>query len=191
MRIVLASASPRRRALLSRVVPDFDVLPSGACERFPGAPDAQALGAARAKADAVADNSERVVIAADTIVVAAGRVLGKPANRAEAREMLLQLSAREHEVITALSVLVTPDRRRYEAVERTAVHFVALCARDIEWYLDRGEYVDKAGGYGIQGYAARFVDWIRGDYTTVMGLPVARLVALLREAGVDVWGYHQ
>ena len=100
--------------------------------------------------------------------------------------MLGRLSGRTHSVITGLCVHDTRTGLERSAVERTRVHFRPLSEREIARYLDTGEYEDKAGAYGIQGRAAIFIDWIRGDYTNVMGLPVARLTLLLRELGADV-----
>lgn len=184
--MILASGSPRRADLLSRILDRFVVIPSGADEAFDGPPEQGALGVARAKAREVARNRRGIIIGADTIVVTEGRILGKPGSAAEARDMLQRLSGREHDVITGLCVLRTDPSVERTAVECTTVRFRALLPNEIDSYITSGEYVDKAGAYGIQGRAAMFVDRICGDYYNVMGLPLCRLALLLREVGVGV-----
>ncbi len=186
MRIVLASASPRREELLRRIVSDFDIIPSPIDEPLHGRPRARCLDAAERKARDVAARADGLVIGADTIVVQGPRILGKPAARAEAAAMLRRLSGRWHDVLTGVFLLDTAAGRSRAAVEKTRVHFRRLTDHEIADYLACEEYGDKAGAYAIQGRAASFVDRIRGDYTNVMGLPVARLVLLLRDLGADV-----
>jgi septum formation protein len=186
LRIVLASASPRREELLRRIVDTFDVVPSGVEEPTRARPARRVLEAARAKAREVATRTEGIVIGADTVVVDRRSILGKPSSRDEAALMLSRLSGREHEVLTGLCVISTHRGDERTAVERTRVRFRCLSEREVATYLDGGEYADKAGAYGIQGRAAVFVERICGDYTNVMGLPVCRLTLLLRELGVDV-----
>jgi len=186
LKIVLASASPRRVELLRRIVDTFDVVPSGVEEPTRGRPSRRVVEAARAKARDVASRTEGIVIGADTIVVDRRSILGKPSSRDEAARMLSRLSGREHEVLTGLCVIATHCGDERTAVERTNVRFRSLSEREIASYLDCGEYADKAGAYAIQGRASVFVERICGDYTNVMGLPVCRLVLLLRELGVDV-----
>ncbi len=185
-RIVLASGSPRREELLRRVAREFEIAPSGFEEPAHGRPIARALAAARGKAHDAARQRDAIVIGADTLVVVGRAVLGKPRSRDDARAMLGRLSGRCHTVVTGLCVLDTRRSIERSAVEKTRVHFRPLSPREIDDYLDAGEYEDKAGAYGIQGRAAIFIDWIRGDYTNVMGLPVARLALLLRELGAGV-----
>ncbi len=186
VRIVLASASPRRVELLGRIAPAFDVVPSAVAEPTSGQPRRRVLVAARGKAHDVAARERGIVIGADTVVVLNRDVLGKPASRDEAAAMLGRLSGCTHTVLTGLCVLDPAHRLERTAVERTRVHFRRLSQREIEQYLDTREHEDKAGAYAIQGRAALFVDRIRGDYTNVMGLPIARLALLLRDLGVDV-----
>ncbi len=186
MRIVLASASPRREELLRRIVDEFDVAPSAVEEPTHGRPARRALAAARLKARDVAGRERGIIIAADTVVALGPLVLGKPASREEAAGMLRRLSGRTHGVLTGLCIVATERGLERTAVERTRVHFRALSEDEISTYLDCGEYVDKAGAYAIQGGAARFADRIRGDYTNVMGLPISRLTLLLRDLGLDV-----
>ncbi len=184
--MILASGSPRRADLLSRILDHFEVVPSGADEASSGPPERAALAAAQAKAREVARSRRGIIIGADTIVVAQGRILGKPTSPAEARDMLESLSGREHEVLTGLCVVRTDPLTERSAVERTTVCFRALLRSEVDAYISSGEYADKAGAYGIQGRAAIFVDRICGDYYNVMGLPLCRLALLLREVGVGV-----
>jgi septum formation protein len=184
--LILASASPRRRELLSRITSDFIVVPSGVDELGRGPNGEHVVETATEKARAVEGRCEGVVVAADTVILVDGQVLGKPASREDARRILTLLSEREHEVVTGMCVRVTATGEERTACERTIVHFRALDLAEIEVYLDSEEYRDKAGAYAIQGRAAAFVDRICGDYYNVMGLPICRLVLLLREAGVHV-----
>ena len=184
--IVLASASPRRSEILSRITHDFIVVPSKIVEDVDGTPDEQVLALAEAKARAVAVNNPGVIIGADTIVVIDEHILGKPESREQGREMLEMLSGRAHDVLTGLCVLRTEDERMSLRYEKTRVWFRDLTAREMNHYLDANEYMDKAGGYAIQGMASAFITRIDGDYLNVMGLPLCRLVLLLREAGIDL-----
>lgn len=184
-RLILASASPRRRELLAQFGIDFSVIPSRfAEERVPYTrPEPYARELAAGKADAVAaDYPESWVLAADTIVVVDERLLGKPADRGEAREMMRVLGGRSHRVYTGFSLRRKAGGRASDAVVRTEVRFRALTSEEIEWYVRTDEPYDKAGGYGIQGRAGLFVSGIDGSCANVVGLPVAEVVgALLRE----------
>ena len=181
MQLILASQSPRRRDLLGLLRVPFTVLPADIDEGMdPSLPPQQEVArVSRLKAEATPRNPGDVVIAADTIVVLKDRVLGKPANRQEATQMLRALSGRDHQVMTGLAVL--KDDRALVCTEITDVHFRPLTEDEILRYVDTGEPMDKAGAYGIQGYAAPFVEGIRGDYYNVMGLPVCRLWQMLQQ----------
>lgn len=184
-RVVLASGSPRRRQLLELIGIDHEVLASNIDEtmRPREAPRRHAERLAREKASAVANRQpDRITIAADTIVVINKKVLGKPVDAADARRMLSMLSGREHTVITA--VAVARGRKLRSAVEEVRVKFRRLRDDEIDAYVATGEPMDKAGAYGIQGYGATIVECVDGDYFAVMGLPLARLVTLLRDLGV-------
>lgn len=124
--------------------------------------------------------ANRVVIAADTVVVVDGLILGKPASPSDATRMLRLLSGRRHEVVTAVAV-AAPGRARRLGVETTTVEFARLGDDDIAWYVASGEPFDKAGGYAVQGLAARFVTRVEGSYSNVVGLPIARVHAMLQE----------
>ena len=181
--VVLASASPRRRELLTLIGIPHEVRPANIDEssRSGETPVAQVERLAREKALAI-HAPGAVTIGSDTIVVVDGEVLGKPRDREHARSMLTRLSGRSHLVLTAVAVRWRGELR--SAVEQVSVTFRALKDPEIEQYIDTGEPMDKAGAYGIQGYGATIVDRVDGDYFSVMGLPLNRLVRLLRELGV-------
>lgn len=183
--MVLASASPRRRELLKLIGIEHSVAPSNFDETMhPGEePEGHALRLAVEKAGAVASaHTDAVVIGADTVVVLDGRVLGKPSSHGEARETLEQLNGRTHTVITAVAVAY--GGRILRGAERVAVTFRRLGNDEMDSYVATEEGMDKAGAYGIQGFGATIVERIEGDFFAVMGLPLVRLVGLLREAGL-------
>ena len=194
--IVLASGSPRRRELLKGlgwkfrvVVPRVDEsslsgeTPEELCSRL-----------ASAKADAIADNENEntLVVAADTIVVADGDVLGKPADKNESLKMLTRLQGRAHEVLTGVGVRW--KGRALNGVERTLVRFRPLGEAALLAYVSAGEGMDKAGAYAIQDKGSLIVSSIEGDYFNVVGLPLCRLSAMLEELGFDLseqWGVRE
>ncbi len=185
-RLILASASSRRKALLSRLTADFLVVPSRIDEATNGPVEQRVTALARAKAEEVADRHAGLILAADTVVEVDGEILGKPCDVQDARRMLERLSGREHRVLTGLFLLSTRTGRSRQACEVTTVSFRALTGPEITAYLKTGEYRDKAGGYAIQGRAAAFVTGICGDFFNVMGLPLCRTVLLLREMGFEL-----
>ena len=185
--LILASASPRRRELLHRLGLEPRIEPADIVE-IPGADEAPAAYVerlAREKALAVAQlNPDALVVAGDTTVVLDGQFLEKPADAEGATEMLRRLSGRTHEVLTALAVVPpAASARVYSRVDRTAVPFRTISSDEIAGYVATGEPMDKAGAYGIQGMAGAFVSGIEGDYFTVVGLSLAGLVELMRDAG--------
>jgi septum formation protein len=183
-RVILASASPRRRELLTLIGIEHEVMPANIDETLLNGETAvgHALRLAVEKADVIARQvPDAVVIAADTIVVVDGDILGKPRAREEATAMLRRLSGRSHRVHTA--VAVAADRRHESAVESVDVTFRALTDEEIAAYVATGEPMDKAGAYGIQGYGATIVERVDGDYFSVMGLGLRRLIELLARAG--------
>ena len=180
--LVLASASPRRVALLRQAGAEFAVVDPGPDRAWPGqaAPSHGVRALALDKARRVAaTRPEAVVIGADTVVVSRGVRLGKPGSRDEALEMLRRLHGRQHEVWTGLALVHRDEQRTLS--ECTLVRMVKLSERDLADYVATGEPLDKAGAYGIQALAGQFVKRIEGDYTNVVGLPLARLRALLEE----------
>jgi septum formation protein len=183
--VVLASASPRRRQLLDLIGIEHEVRPANIDEsmRPREAPRRHAERLAREKATAIAKRDpDLITIAADTIVVINRKVLGKPRDTDDAARMLALLSGREHVVTTA--VAVSRGKKLRSAVEEVRVKFRRLRDDEIEAYIATGEPMDKAGAYGIQGYGATIVERIEGDYFAVMGLPIVRLIGLLRDVGV-------
>jgi septum formation protein len=185
VRVVLASASPRRRQLLDLIGIAHEVRPSNIDEtmRPREAPRRHAERLAREKATAIASRDpDLVTIGADTVVVINRRVLGKPRDEAEAVRMLTQLSGRVHTVITA--VAVARGKKLRSSIEEVSVKFRRLREEEIHAYVATGEPMDKAGAYGIQGYGATIVECIEGDYFAVMGLPLLRLTSLMRDLGI-------
>ena|SRR5688572_11633482 len=185
MRLVLASASPRRAELLRSAGFDFEVVPADVDETpraGEAAPD-YTLRVARDKARHVArqERAGGVVLAADTEVTIDGEILGKPRDPAHASRMLATLSGREHQVLTAV-VLCRGSREVWEVVT-TAVRFVPMSADEIEWYVASGEPMGKAGAYAIQGRCARFIDRIEGSWANVVGLPVDAVYRLVTGLG--------
>jgi septum formation protein len=176
--LVLASASPRRRELLARVGLTFRVAPAD-IDETPRPGEEAAAYAGRAAADKAAAvhalAPEAFVLAADTIVVVDGAILGKPADRAAARAMLLSLRGRTHVVSTGTCILGPGGQRRARVVS-TDVRIRAFGDRELEGYLDSGEWTDKAGGYGVQERAAALVAGITGSYTNVVGLPLGEVI---------------
>jgi len=181
-RLVLASRSPRRKEILENLGFEFEVLPSEVDES--DVPWNDPVGAAKLLAeikgvDAQRSRPRRTIIAADTIVLCDGEVMGKPSGHDEARVMLERLAGRMHEVVTGIALIAPPNIRMIEA-ESTRVFFRDLTGREIERYISTGEPFDKAGAYAIQGFASAFIDRIEGDYFNVVGLPVAKLFGMFR-----------
>ena len=182
MEIVLASASPRRRELLSLITEHFTVCPADADETLRDAPlGEEVTRLSRLKAEAVqAQYPNAVCIGSDTMVTIDGLRLGKPKDADEAASMLRRLRGRTHEVLTGLAVL-SPDGGAQTLCTRTEVTFRDFSEEELEEYLATGEPLDKAGAYGIQGHGALLIEGICGDYYSVMGLPVAPLGVMLRK----------
>jgi septum formation protein len=183
--LVLASASPRRQELLRNAGIRFEAQPAHIPEnRLPGetAKDC-AERLAREKALAVAGHRPHdVVLGADTVVVVDGQLLGKPSDAADAARMLRMLSGREHQVITGICLVVSG--KPLVASETTLVTVSEITDKEIAEYVGSGEPMDKAGAYAIQGIASRWIPRIEGDYSNVVGLPVALVYGMLRQAGV-------
>ncbi len=181
--LILASASPRRAELLASAGFTFRVRAAEVDEtpHAGEAPGPYVMRVARAKASAVAGmlgKTRDIVLAADTTVVVGGEMFGKPRDRPDAARMLHSLSDTVHEVLTGVVVLA--GDREDQQVVRTRVHFLPLSSDDIDAYIRSGEPDGKAGAYGIQGRAARFIDWIEGSWSNVVGLPVATVHQMLK-----------
>ena len=188
MNVILASASPRRRELMGLFRIPFTVRVADIDETMDpaAAPFDEVARVSRLKALATPRTGEDVVIAADTIVVCEGRVLGKPHSEEEAVAMLTLLSGRDHQVMTGVTVLM--GEKAETVTEVTDIHFRALSEKEIRAYVATGEPMDKAGSYGIQGGAALFCSRMVGDYYNVMGLPVCRLGEILRRMAPELMG---
>lgn len=183
-RLVLASASPRRKELLGRIVPSFDCIPAFVDEEID--PDLKPREAvqelALRKAQAVSEKEQPAfVIGADTIVVFEEDIFGKPKDRDEAYRMLKRLSGNTHSVYTGVAVVYGNKQEVF--FEETKVTFWDLADGDIDHYISTGEPFDKAGAYGIQGFGATLVKGIEGDFFNVVGLPIARLYRTLKKMG--------
>lgn len=187
MRLILASASPRRAEILRDAGFSFAVMSSAVDETpIPNeSPSDLVQRLADAKAELVVARvvGAAVVIAADTVVSLEGRIFGKPRSSDDARQMLEKLSGRTHSVITGVTLIRLPDAERLTFVETTLVHFAKLDGDEITRYLASDEPHDKAGAYAIQGRAGRYISRIEGDYFNVVGLPLARLTQALAELG--------
>lgn len=187
--LILASGSPRRQSLLAGLgVPFRTVVPQVDEEavQAPGDPAGLVLARARAKAEAVAAKDAGLVIAADTVVVIDGDVLGKPVDPQQAGHMLGRLSGRRHEVYTGLLVLDSRTGEKAEAVEVTRVWMRRLTPGQIDAYVASGEPLDKAGAYAVQGLGALLIERIDGCFYNVVGLPLMRLGLLLAHFGIDL-----
>lgn len=186
MQLILASSSPRRRELLGLFGIPFVIRAADIDETMdPGLPPEQEVArVSRCKALAVPRQADDVVIAADTIVVCEGRVLGKPHSPREAEDMLTLLSGRDHQVMTGCTIAA--GERVQTFTEITDLHFRPLEPEEIRRYVESGEPMDKAGAYGIQGGAALFCRRMEGDYYNVMGLPVCRLWQQLRHLAPEL-----
>jgi septum formation protein len=183
-RLILASGSPRRSEILTGLGIPFEVDPPSVEETLrPGETGEEA--AARLAAEKAGEVSgrrpDRWVLAADTLVLLDGEILGKPSDAHDAAQMLRRLSGREHRVVTAVR-LVREGRPAGEAVEVSGVRIAALSEPEVLWYVSTGEPMDKAGAYAVQGLGARFIEAVNGSYTNVMGLPARGVYRLLREA---------
>ncbi|MDO8882074.1 MAG: Maf family protein [Pseudotabrizicola sp.] len=188
MRLILGSASPRRKELLAQLglTPDAILPPDIVEDPHPRElPRPYCARLAREKVLAVEAGPEDVVICADTTVALGRRILGKPANAGEAAAFLTLLGGRRHEVITAVAVRRGDRILTRESV--SAVKMKRLSDAELNAYLASGEWQGKAGGYGIQGLAGAFMPWIQGSFTGIMGLPVAETAVLLEAIGYPVW----
>lgn len=188
-KIVLASASPRRKELLEQLGLKFEVDPASDAENISQdlPPQELAVAVSVSKASAVAGRHKNsIIIAADTFGVLRGKIIGKPQTEAGARKMLKRLSGKVHSVITGFTVLDTGSGRIVTRSVETKVRIKKLTDEEIDAYVRTGEPLDKAGAYAIQGLGSVIVDGIEGDYYNVVGLPLAALADSLREFGVRI-----
>ena len=184
-RVVLASKSPRRKELLGRLIPEFEIEVDDSEEVMDMSvpPEEAVKRLAVKKAENVAKKIQKdaLIISADTTVFIDGEILGKPKDEKNAKEMLRCLSGREHYVSTGICVYDTKSGKLVSDFERTAVRFRYISDDEIEGYIKSGEPMDKAGAYGIQNLGALFVEGIKGDYFNVVGLPLFKLGRLLKD----------
>ncbi len=188
--IILASASPRRKELLEKIILKFDVEPSDYEEAFNThlIPHELVKTLSREKAEAVARKHRyAVIIAADTIVVLGGKIMGKPHSATEARKMLRALSGKPHAVITGFTIIDAEKNKTLSKSVETKVYLKKLTLKEIDAYVKSGEPLDKAGAYAIQGVGSVIVERIEGDYYNVVGLPLSALSDGLKEFGIDIW----
>jgi septum formation protein len=188
VKFILASSSPRRRELLASIGLDFDVLPSHVPEvhQEGETPEEYVARLSRDKAGALAkEHPSRWVIAADTTVYLDQQLLEKPLDRADAIRILGTISGKTHVVYTGVTLENSEREYRDTRVAETEVRMLPLEAAEIEWYVETGEPLDKAGAYAAQGIGAMFIESIHGSYTNVVGLPLATLFQMLRRAGID------
>jgi septum formation protein len=187
MKLILASASPRRAQILRDAGISFSIMSSAIDETpYPQEmPEQMVQRLADAKAELVAARAvgPAILVAADTVVVVEGQILGKPRSTEDARRMLELFSGRTHSVVTGVSLIRLPEIQRRQFVETTLVTFLPLSPDEISRYLSTDEPHDKAGAYAIQGHAGRYIPRIEGCYFNVVGLPLARLVEMLRDLG--------
>ncbi len=177
LKVVLASASPRRKELLSLIFNEYDIRPADCDEALPEGIKAQEaveyLSLIKNKATVEICDENSLVISADTVVAVEGEILGKPQDKEDARRMISLLSGREHQVFTGVTLSLKGNFKTFS--EKTDVIFYKLTDKEIEDYISTDEPYDKAGAYGIQGEAGLLVKAVNGDYYNVVGLPVARL----------------
>ncbi|MBI1195316.1 MAG: septum formation inhibitor Maf [Gammaproteobacteria bacterium] len=194
-KLILASQSPRRRQLLTQIGVDFEVMPADLDERLlPGETAEEhvrrlAAEKARVVFKSPAVGGRRLVLAADTVVIIHGEILGKPTGRADGIAMLNRLSGQRHTVLTALH-LIGPDGRERSALNRSEVDFREFAPGEAEAYWETGEPADKAGAYGVQGLGATFIESIHGSYTGIMGLPLHDVSILLSDYGIEPFATH-
>ena len=181
-KLVLASASPRRAEILRTMGWPFEALAANIDESRRHDEDAPTYveRIARAKAEDVSLRlPSATVVGADTVVVVDGKILGKPGGEEDARRMLRLLQGRRHEVLTGVAVFNSGGDQPRVAHEVTEVRFAEMTEDEVDWYVATGEPIDKAGAYAIQGFGARFIKGIKGDYSNVVGLPVRLLYELI------------
>jgi len=197
MKVILASGSPRRKELLKMVVPEFEIIVSGAeeCMEDNLSPEEQATNLSYLKAKNVFDETkgDRIVIGSDTIVVKNGKLYGKPSSKENAKQMIKELldGDRTHYVITGLSIIVQKNEeiKEFNIFDKVKVYFTNITDSEIEKWIDSGEAMDKAGAYAIQGEFGVFVDKIEGNYSTVVGLPIHKVYDIIKITykGESLW----
>ncbi len=188
-KLILASASPRREKILKRLNLQFTVVPSkikeDGYEHLGAEKMVKELALLKAK-DVSKLVEDTIIIAADTIIENNGKIIGKPENNEDAKIMLKELKNSKHTVVTGLAIYSTFDGKEVTTYDKTDVYFSDLSDNEIDKYISTGEPMDKSGAYAIQGLGSVFVEKIEGSYFTVMGLPVHKLVKILKEFSINV-----
>lgn len=187
--IILASSSPRRKKLLEQLGLTIKVVPSNIDEKLNPRlkPKSQAETLSLEKAKAVSGKyKDAIVLAADTIVYIGEEILGKPANADDAKRMLRKLSGKQHSVITGFTIISTADRKIITDSVETKVTFRKLTESEIKNYVKKENTLDKAGAYGAQGFGSLIIEKIDGDFFNVVGLPVSKIIPLLKKFGIEV-----
>lgn len=182
-KVILASNSPRRREILGKFI-DFEAAAAEVKEDndFYKSPDTFVMALAFEKANSVAvKHEDAIVIGADTVVEIEGEILGKPKSREDSKRMMEKLRGKTHKVITGFSIIDLSSDKKYMDYEVTEVVFKDLSDEEIEAYLNKAEYMDKAGAYGIQEEAALFVEKIEGDYLNIVGFPISKIYTVLKD----------
>lgn len=187
-KLILASASPRRKDLLKSINLDFDIIPSNIEEDIKEKPFSYSLieNLALEKAqDVVKKIKEKaIIIGSDTVVVINNKILGKPKDKIDAKNMLKELSGQAHEVISAIAIIDTDTQKKLCSSVKSKVIFRDVSEKEIENYINTGEPMDKAGSYGIQGQASVFVKSIEGCYNNIVGISTYKLAEMLKEFGI-------
>lgn len=182
-KVILASNSPRRREILGKFI-NFEAVTADVKEDndFYKSPETLVMALAFEKANSVAvKHEDAIVIGADTVVEIEGEILGKPKSREDAKRMMEKLRGKSHKVITGFSIIDLSSDKKYMDYEVTEVVFKDLSDEEIEAYLNKAEYMDKAGAYGIQEEAALFVEKIEGDYLNIVGFPISKIYTVLKD----------
>lgn len=193
MKVILASASPRRKELLEQIGMEFEVIPATGEEMINHTkPYEVVMDLSRQKAEEVAKRQKRedcLIIGADTVVAFEDEILGKPKDREDAYRMLSMLEGKTHKVYTGVTLLLQNEKesKTYSFYEETEVVMHSMTQKEKNWYVDTNEPYDKAGGYAIQGRCAVFIEKINGDYNNVVGLPIARIYQELLQLGIDIY----
>lgn len=189
MRIILASASPRRKELLNLIVPEFEIIISGAEEKLEEnlTPEEQVTRLSYLKAKNVFDetNGDRIVIGSDTVVAKDSKIYGKPKNREHAKQMIKELlqGDKTHEVITGLSIIIEENGecKQYKTFDKVKIYFKDMTDEEIDAWISTGKSMDKAGAYAIQNEFCVFVEKIEGNYSTVVGLPTHKVYDIIKK----------
>lgn len=195
MKYILASASPRRKELLEQIGLAFEIIPACGEEIMHyEKPEEVVMDLSRQKAEEIAGNrtektTPELIIGADTVVAYEGKILGKPKDEADAYDMISMLQGNSHKVYTGVTLLLCEGDKvkAHSFYEETEVTMYPMTKEEREWYVGTKEPMDKAGGYGIQGRCAVFIEKIHGDYNNVVGLPVARIYQELLKLGIDIY----